>query len=147
VVPRGPSDEKEVAFSLFSRGTRLRDRGRVCRAGADRTQEPTPPPSDLQAPNQPVPVTMTCGEFKALLKDDKRTSGTAILWLDGYYSGRSGLTELPAGWLRTVSQGIGGSCAISVNERRTVLDVIGQLHREYGGPKLRGALALVVYRS
>jgi hypothetical protein len=36
VVPRGPSDEKEVAFSLFSRGTRLRDRGRVCRAGADR---------------------------------------------------------------------------------------------------------------
>ena len=97
------------------------------------TQEPTPPPSDLEAPNQPVPVTMTCGEFKALLKDDKRTSGTAILWLDGYYSGRSGLTELPAGWLRTVSQGIGGTCAISVNERRTVLDVIGQLHREYGG--------------
>ena len=97
------------------------------------TQEPTPPPSDLQAPNQPVPVTVTCGEFKALLKDDKRTVGTAILWLDGYYSGRSGLAELPAGWLRTVSQGLGGTCAISVNERRTVLDVIGQLHREYGG--------------
>jgi hypothetical protein len=96
------------------------------------TQGPTPPPGDLQAPNQPVPVTMTCGEFKALLKDDKRTSGTAILWLDGYYSGRSGLAELPTGWLRTVSQGVGGTCAISVNERRTVLDVIGQLHREYG---------------
>jgi hypothetical protein len=90
------------------------------------TQEPTPP-------NQPVPVTMTCGEFNALLKDDRRTSGTAILWLDGYYSGRAELTGLPAGWLRTVSQGIGGICAISVNERRTVLDVIGQLHREYGG--------------
>jgi hypothetical protein len=98
------------------------------------TQEPTPSPSDLQAPNQPVPVAMTCGEFKALLKaGDKRTAGTAVLWLDGYYSGRSGLTELPAGWLRTVGQGIGGTCAISVNERRTVLDVIGQLHREYGG--------------
>jgi hypothetical protein len=76
---------------------------------------------------------MTCGEFKALLKDDKRASGTAILWLDGYYSGRAGLTGLPAGWLRTVSQGIGGTCAISVNERRTVLDVIGQLHKEYAG--------------
>jgi hypothetical protein len=61
-------------------------------------------------------------EFKALLKaGDKRTVGTAALWLDGYYSGRSGFTELPAGWLRTVGQGIGGTCAISVNERRTVL--------------------------
>ena len=76
---------------------------------------------------------MTCGEFKALLKDDRRTGGTSILWLDGYYSGRSGLTELPAGWVRTVSQGIGGICAISVNDQRTVLDVIGQLHREYAG--------------
>jgi hypothetical protein len=76
---------------------------------------------------------MTCGELKALLKDDRRTTGTAILWLDGYYSGRSGLSELPAGWLRTVSQGIGGICAISLNEHRTVLDVIGQLHRDYAG--------------
>ena len=97
------------------------------------TQAPAAQPGDAQALNRPVSSTMTCGEFKALLKDDKRTSGTAILWLDGYYSGRSGLTELPAGWLRTVGQGIGGTCAISVNERRTVLDVIGQLHREYGG--------------
>ena len=32
----------------------------------------------------------------------------AILWLDGFYSGRSGLTELPAGWVRTISQGLGG---------------------------------------
>jgi hypothetical protein len=78
---------------------------------------------------------MTCGEFRALLKDDKRTSGAAILWLDGYYSGRSGLTELPADWLRMVSRGIGGTCAISVNASRTVLDVIGQLHREYGGQR------------
>jgi hypothetical protein len=76
---------------------------------------------------------MTCGEFRALLKDDRPTGGASILWLDGYYSGRSGLTELPAGWVRTVSQGIGGICAISVNDQRTVLDVIGQLHREYAG--------------
>jgi len=103
-------------------------------------QEPTPAQApaaqsgDTQALNRPVSSTMTCGELKALLKDgDKRTSGTAILWLDGYYSGRAELTGLPAGWLRTVSQGIGGICAINVNERRTVLDVIGQLHREYGG--------------
>jgi hypothetical protein len=96
-------------------------------------QGPAPQSGDVQALNQPVPSTMTCREFKALLKaGDKRTGGTAILWLDGYYSGRSGLTELPAGWLRTVGQGIGGTCAITVNERRTVLDVIGQLHREYG---------------
>jgi hypothetical protein len=39
---------------------------------------------------------MTWAEFKALLKSgDKRTSGLAILWLDGYYSGRAGLGELP----------------------------------------------------
>lgn len=97
-------------------------------------QAPTPQPDNPQQLNQPIKSTMTCGELTALLKaGDKRTSGLAILWLDGFYSGRSGLAELPAGWTRTVSQGIGGTCAISVNERRPVLDVIGQLHREYGG--------------
>jgi len=85
-----------------------------------------------QTLNQPIPTTLTCGEIRALLKaGDKRTGGLAILWLDGYYSGRSGLTELPAGWTRTVAQGVGGICAITVNEHRAVLDVIGQLHREY----------------
>ena len=79
---------------------------------------------------------MTCGEIKTLLKSaDKRTGGLAILWLDGYYAGRAGLSELPAGWVRTVSQGVGGSCAISVNEGRTVLDVISEIHRDYGGQK------------
>jgi hypothetical protein len=97
------------------------------------TQPPVAQSGDTQALNRPVPSTMTCGEIKALLKDDRRTAGTAILWLDGYYSGRSALTELPVGWVRTVSQGIGGICAISVNEQRAVLDVIGQLHREYAG--------------
>jgi hypothetical protein len=98
------------------------------------TQEATPQPGDV--PNQPVPLTMTCAELRALFKaGDKRTAGTAILWLDGYYAGHSGLSELPAGWARTVGQGVGGTCAISVNERRTVLDVIGQLHREYGSQR------------
>jgi hypothetical protein len=60
-----------------------------------------------------------------------RTAGLAILWLDGFYSGRSGLSELPAGWIRTVSQGLGGTYAISVNTYRTILDVIAPLHREY----------------
>jgi hypothetical protein len=87
----------------------------------------------------PVSSTMTCGESRALLKDDRRIGSASILWLDGYYSGRSGLTELPAGWVRTVSQGIGGICAISVNDQRTVLDVIGQLHREYAGRNQRPA--------
>ena len=96
-------------------------------------QAPTPQPSDPQPLNQPVKSTMTCEELTALIRaGDKRTSGAAILWLDGFYSGRSGLSELPAGWTRTVSQGIAGTCAISVNDRRSVLDVIGQLHREYG---------------
>jgi hypothetical protein len=65
-------------------------------------REATPTQSATQAgealaPNRAVAATMTCGVFKALLKDDRRTSGTAILWLDGYYSGRSGLTDLLAG--------------------------------------------------
>jgi hypothetical protein len=34
-----------------------------------------------------------------------------------------------------VSQGVGGTCAITVNDGRTVLDVVGQLHREYASPK------------
>jgi hypothetical protein len=96
------------------------------------TQEPQP--GDRPTLNQPVPLTMTGGEFKALLKaGDKRTGGLAILWLDGYYAGRSGLSE--PGCVRTVSQGVGGTCAISVNEGRTVLDVVDQIHREYGSPK------------
>ncbi|MBV9687846.1 MAG: hypothetical protein JO096_11650 [Alphaproteobacteria bacterium] len=91
------------------------------------------PPETGQPLNQPVPVTLTCAEFKGLLKSgDKQAGGLAILWLDGYYAGRSGLGELPAGWVRTVSQGLGGICAIRVNEGRTVLDVIEQIHPEYG---------------
>jgi hypothetical protein len=105
--------------------------------GPTATQEPTPQPGGVPTTlNPPIPVTMTCGDLSALLKAaDKRSGGLAILWLDGYYAGRSGLSELPAGWVRTVSQGVGGTCAISVNERRTVLDVVGQLHREYGSEK------------
>jgi len=104
-----------------------------CMAQAPATTEtPTPQPADAQTLNQPVSSTMTCQELKALLATDKRTAGLAITWLDGFYSGRSGLSELRAGWARTVSQGIGGTCAISVNASRSVLDVIGQLHREYG---------------
>lgn len=107
----------------------------ACAAQGPITTEP-PPPGNVEPPNQPVPVTMTCGEIKSLLKSaDKRTGGLAILWLDGYYSGRLGLGELPAGWVQTVSQGVGGTCAISVNEQRAVLDVISQIHRDYGGQK------------
>ena len=105
-------------------------------AGGCAAQPPNAQPSDVATLNQAIPLTMTCGDFKALLKaEDKRTGGLAILWLDGYYSGRSGLSELPAGWIRTVSQGVGGTCAISVNERRTLLDVVGQIHRQYGSQK------------
>ena len=100
------------------------------------TQESMPQPGDAATPNQPVALTITCAELKALFKaGDKRTAGAAILWLDGYYAGRSGLSELPAGWARTVSQGVGGTCALTVNDGRPVLDVVGQPHREYGSPK------------
>jgi hypothetical protein len=97
-------------------------------------QTPNAQPGNTQSLNQPVDSTMTCEEFEGLLKSgDQRRIGLAILWLDGYYSGRAGLTELPVGWVRTVSQGLGGTCAVSVNAQRSVLDVIGQLHREYAG--------------
>ena len=129
----------EGGFILgLARGARLRVgcRGRVRVAAPAATQESIPQPGDAPLPNQPVAVTMTCAELRAIFKaGDKRTAGAAILWLDGYYAGRSGLSELPAGWARTVGQGVGGTCAISVNEGRTVLDVVGQLHREYGSQK------------
>ena len=106
----------------------------MCRAGADRNAGAHTAPSDFQAPNQPVPVTNTCGEFKALLKaGDKRTVGRAVLWLDGYYS-RAFRAQRVAHWLAADSGPRDREvCAISVNERRTVVDVIGQLHRAYGG--------------
>jgi hypothetical protein len=121
----------------LARGGGLRvGRWRCMAQAPTATQEPTPQPGDAPTPNQPVALTITCAELKALFKaGDKRTAGVAILWLDGYYAGRSGLSELPAGWARTVSQGVGGTCAITVNDGRTVLDVVGQLHREYAGPK------------
>jgi len=85
-----------------------------------------------QSANAPVSTALTCGEFLPLIRSHDKIVGLAIQWLDGYYSGRAGLTELPAGWMITVSQGIGGTCTINVNASRTVLDVIAQLHREYG---------------
>ena len=39
------------------------------------------------------------------------------------------------GVFREMSQGVGGTCAISINGGRTVRDVVGQLHREYGSQK------------
>lgn len=95
-------------------------------------QAPTVRAGNVALPNPPISSTITCGELNPLLKSANHAGGVAILWLDGFYSGRSGVAELPAGWVRTVSQGIGGTCAISVNATRPVLDVIAELHREYG---------------
>jgi hypothetical protein len=108
----------------------------VC-GGADGcvAQPPSVPAGNAQPLNPAISSAMTCGELLPLLKSTDHTGGLAILWLDGLYSGRSGLTQLPAGWVRTVSQGIGGTCAITLNASRPVLDVIGELHREYGGPE------------
>jgi hypothetical protein len=79
--------------------------------------------------NPPISVTLTCGELLPLIRSRDRTVGVTILWLDGYHSGRAGLPGLSAGWLKTISQGVGGTCAINVNASRPVLDVIAQLHR------------------
>jgi len=96
-------------------------------------QPDNPQPADnaqQQANNPPLSTALTCSEFNLLLH--AKRSGYATIWLDGYYSSRAGLKGLPAGWIRTLAQGVGGACAISVNDPRSVLDVIAQLHREYG---------------
>ena len=78
-------------------------------------------------------VDLTCGELSQLLKAKDKRGGLAILWLDYYYTRRVGLPDWTADWVKTVAQGVGGTCAIDVNSSRTVLDVIAQMHREYGG--------------
>jgi hypothetical protein len=135
-APKGRFDEGGSIRRLL-RGHRLRlGRWRVHGAAADGHAGSDAAARRCADTKPPVALTITCSELKALFKaGDKGTAGTALLWLDGYYAGRSGLSELPAGWARTVRQGVGGTCAISVNERRTVLDVVGQLHREYGSQK------------
>jgi hypothetical protein len=104
-------------------------------------QAPTPQASGSHPVvlNLPFTSSMTCGELLALLKAgkagdqvDRQTGGQAIGWLDGVYAGRSGVTDFPAGWNRTLSQGVCGNCAISVNASRPVLDIIADLRRQYG---------------
>jgi hypothetical protein len=88
-----------------------------------------PPPFE----NPAISTALTCSELLSMLHGpDRRGGGMAITWLDGYYSAKAGLQELSAGWSRTVDQGVGGTCAISVNASRPVLDVIAQIHRDYG---------------
>jgi hypothetical protein len=107
-----------------------------CVARAPTPQADAPHPVVL---NLPFTSTMTCGELLAALKAgqagdqaDRATAGAAMTWLDGVYAGRPGVTEFPAGWNRTLAQGLGGTCAISVNASRPVVDVISDLRRQYG---------------
>jgi hypothetical protein len=110
-------------------------------AAAQSATQPVNTPPTVPAPVSAAPFTnpaisasLTCGELMSMLRAaDKRPGGLAIIWLDGYYSARAGLTELPANWSHTPSQGVSGNCTMDVNTSRTVLDVITQLHREYGG--------------
>jgi hypothetical protein len=108
-----------------------------CVAQAPTPQADAPHPVVL---NRPFTSAMTCGELLVLLRAgaagdavDKLTGGAAISWLDGVYAGRSGITDFPAGWARTLSQGVGGTCAITVNASRPVVDVISDLRRQYDG--------------
>jgi len=113
-------------------------------AGCAAAQSPAQPvntPPNVPAPTASTPFTnsaisasLTCDELMPMLRaNDKRPGGFAIIWLDGYYAARAGVTTVPANWSRTLSQGISGACAMDVNASRTVLDVIAQVHRDYGG--------------
>ena len=86
---------KEIAFSGWLVALICGAAGGCMAQEPASTEAPAAQAGGTQALNLPVSSTITCGEFKALLKEDRRTSGTAIIWLDGYYSGRTGLTELP----------------------------------------------------
>jgi hypothetical protein len=94
-------------------------------------QEPDKPPQS--AP--PFSTKLTCSEFNMLLHSEstRRTAGTAIIWLDGYYAGNAAIAEFPADWLRIVSQGVGAICGIGNNASRPVLDVIAELRRQTTG--------------
>ena len=98
--------------------------------------EPTPTPRDSNSllKNPLYKTTMTCSDFLALLKSESRSdAGTAILWLDGFYSGKFGITAFVPGWALTVSQGVGSRCAVQLNWDRPVLDIIADLHRQHSG--------------
>src|SRR5260221_613518 len=96
-------------------------------------QQPvSPQPAVAVPPNLPFSAALTCGEFLHMLHSPDKTAGTAILWLDGYYSARASIVNFPAGWRETIAQGVGGTCTINVNGSRPVLDVIPQLHAGYG---------------
>jgi len=73
--------------------------GTGCVAGPPTARIPTGQSDSVQ-----TLTTLTCAAIQ-ILRRAGDTGGLAILCLDGYYSGRSGLTELPAGWTRTVARG------------------------------------------
>jgi hypothetical protein len=105
----------------------------ACTLASGCAAPPAQPPIASESSNQPISTALTCAQFlEKLHADDKRAVSFAIIWLEGYYSGKVNISEIPGDWIRTVSQGVGGTCAISPNASRTVLDVIAQLHRDYG---------------
>ncbi len=81
-----------------------------------------------------VSTAATCGQLGSLFTSgDKRGGGFTILWLEGYYSGRAGISSIPADWIKTVAQGIGAGCSVDANSYRPVIDIIAEAHRNYGG--------------
>jgi hypothetical protein len=105
----------------------------ACTLASGCAAPPAQQPVASEPSNQAINTSLTCAQLlDKLHADDKGAVGAAITWLEGYYSGRANISEVPAGWIKTVSQGVGGTCAIGPNASRTVLDVIAQLHRDYG---------------
>jgi hypothetical protein len=93
--------------------------------------------SSTHPPNLPFNTGLSCDELHHLLDSpdnspDKITGGFAMIWLDGYYSARVGITEVPAAWTKTLGQSLAANCAVDVNRSHPVLEVIALVHREYG---------------
>jgi hypothetical protein len=76
---------------------------------------------------------LTCGEFMELLKSDPTLAGAAMLWLDGVYAGRSSAPAFATDWATTLSEGVGGLCAVKFNARRPLIDVVAEVRRQAAG--------------
>jgi len=105
-------------------------------AALEQNNRQPPPIKSLAPPNLPFTAAITCDEILKLVlsKDaaEKQTGGMAVTWLDGYYAAHAGITEVAPGWSRVLIQGLAGACRMNINEKRPVLDLIAQLHRDYG---------------
>jgi hypothetical protein len=102
-------------------------------AGLSPAWADTAPPVAGADGNKAISVNMTCADLRDLIRaGEKQSVGVAILWLDGVYADRATIESFPSGWMQTLGQAVGGMCAITVNGSRLVIDVIADVHKQYG---------------